>query len=275
MDKCELKRRILEDAGNDCRILDKLYAELNKELHKSFKKRDFDKIEKLTELIRKLTEDDENIRKRDEDGIAKLIAKNSERNYDFSRFGFRKTFAGICMCVAAVVTLNFVSLSARGTGIFSDAVKFTENGIYIDFARQNHGVIDLPTTLDDPYGIKAKCAEIGFYPETPTYLPEGFTLSHFKVNELSYCTSIMFYYEDNKKKINISYYRFMDLKEGEFMIPSDTHNLIETVINNHTVYILKEDGQFTATYIFEDLIYMICSDNIDYTESEKVLRSFC
>lgn len=276
MDKCELKKRICDDAGADCKILNKLHIELNKELQKTFKKRDFDKIERLTQLIRKLTEDEDDIKRRTENGIYMLKEKGQQNNIRTTKFHFRKVMAGLCMCFAAVIAVNFVSMSTRGTNILSSVVEFTEDAVLIDFKKQNRKIINLPASLDDPYGMKAKCAELGLYPETPSYIPEGFDLVDVVMNEMKACTVIIFYYENGGKLLSISYELWKNLDEMPPVgIPSDTHNVIETEINNLPVYIMKEDNQFTATYMTNDIVHFMACRSVSYDECQKVLESFC
>ncbi len=56
-------------------------------------------------------------------------------------------------------------------------------------------------------------------------------------------------------------------------IPTDTYNLVETEINGQTVFILKEDGQFTATFLNNNIVYVITSNKLDYDECQKVVES--
>ncbi len=56
-------------------------------------------------------------------------------------------------------------------------------------------------------------------------------------------------------------------------IPTDTYNLVETEINGQTSFVLKEDGQFTATFLNNNIVYVITSNKLDYDECQKVVES--
>ena len=255
------------------KLLDSLRAELNAELGKKFSKRNFDRIEELTQSIRELTESKADIDKRTENGIAMLKEKIYENNA--MKFNPKKTITGLCTCLAVIAVLNCISLSAWGTNLFSAVVSLNKDSISIDFGQKQHQeIINLPKSSDDPYGIKSRCAEYGLYPETPEYLPENFNLVNFETDQMEICTCIYFYYMNGKKKINISYSEFYIDDIPPVGIPADTHNLTEQQINNKTVYTLKEDNQFTSTYIIDNTIYLIYTDNVDYDEAEKILESF-
>lgn len=256
------------------KMLGNLYLELNEELKKKFNKRDFDKIERLTQLIHKLTENEADINRKTENGIAILKEKIYENNNNVMKFKFRKKIVGLCMCFAVIFIFNCMSLSAWGTNLFSAIVKLNKDSISIDFGKQQQEIINLPKSPNDPYGIKSKCAELGLYPEIPEYLPENFDLVNLETDEMEICTCIDFYYKNDKMKINISYSKFNIDDIPPLGIPADTYNLSETKVNNNTVYILKEDNQFTATYIIDNIVYLIYTDNVDYNECEKILESF-
>jgi len=252
-------------------ILNNLYTELNKELKKKFNERNFDKIEQLTRLIRELTEDKQNIKETTENGIAMLKEK---RYNNIAKFNFRKKIVSLCVCIGVIFIFNCMSLSAWGTNIFSAIVKLNNGSISIDLGKQQQEIISLPKSPNDPYGIKEKCAESGLYPETPEYLPKNFDLVNLETDEMEICKCIDFYYKNDKMKINISYSKFNIDDIPPLGIPADTYNLTETKINNHIVYILKEDNQFTATYIIDNMVYLIYTENVDYNECEKIIESF-
>ncbi|MDE6034986.1 MAG: DUF4367 domain-containing protein [Ruminococcus sp.] len=112
------------------------------------------------------------------------------------------------------------------------------------------------------------------FPETPEYIPENFSLLNIDTEELTICKIISFYYKSGKKKINFTWYEFYIDDIPPVGIPADTHNLTEQKINNNTVYILKEDNQFTATYIIDNTVHFMYTDNVGYDECEKILESF-
>lgn len=274
MDKNELQKRLLEDNEIEYKYLCELKSELDKEINKPIKKRDLNKIEELTRSIRELTDSEQSIRQRNEEGISSIMerAANERRA---GRFRFRRLATALCVCFVAVIGLNIVSFHAWGTNIVSALVEIKKGTISIDFVKQKHDVIDLPTSDDDPYGIKAKCAEYDLYPETPSYLPDNFELVRIEVNQRNWIKMIAFYYKNNSTTLVLQYQYYKDEQdESSINIPSDSYNITEEMINDHTVIISKEDDQFTATYMCDDIIHVIFSINLDYDECQKIIESF-
>ena len=84
----------------------------------------------------------------------------------------------------------------------------------------------------------------------------------------------MFYYKKNNVKLNFSvYYYHQSETIPSIGIPTDTYNLTESTINGRTMFILKEDNQFTATYLSNNVVYVIFSDGLDYDECQKIVES--
>lgn len=271
MDKKELQKRLLEDNDIEYKYLCELKSELDKEINKPIKKRDLNKIEELTRSIRELTDSEQDIRQRTEEGISAIMerAANERRA---GGFRFRRLATALCVCFVAVIGLNLISFRAWGTNIVSALVEIKKGTISVDFGKQKQDVIDLPTSDDDPYGIKAKCAEYDLYPETPKYLPDNFELVHIEVKQRNSFKTIAFYYKNNSITLVLQYQYSKD--EPSIRIPSDLYNITEEMINEHTVYISKEDDQFTATYMYDDIIHFIYAESLDYDECKKVIESF-
>ncbi|MCM1529774.1 MAG: DUF4367 domain-containing protein [Alistipes sp.] len=144
----------------------------------------------------------------------------------------------------------------------------------IDLGKQEQTVISLPTSENDPYGIKAKCAEYGISPQAPFYLPDGFELVDFYAEINEAFSDICFFYKNGKTRLNITFTKYVNSDNiPPIGIPTDTYNLQETEINGQTVFILKEDGQFTATYLNNGIVYVITSNKLDYDECQKVVEA--
>lgn len=173
-----------------------------------------------------------------------------------------------------LICANTVSVAAWGTNIFSAFVQFTKGDLTIDFGKQEQNVISLPTSENDPYGIKAKCAEYDIYPKTPFYLPDDFELVDFSEIVCNRFTTLRFFYENGNAKLILSYEAYENSDDiPPIGIPTDTYNLQETEINGQTVFVLKEDGQFTATFLNNNIVYVITSNKLDYDECQKVVES--
>lgn len=174
-----------------------------------------------------------------------------------------------------LIGANTVSAAAWGTNIFSAFVQFTNGDITIDFNRHEHEVISLPASEDDPYGIKAKCAEYDIYPKTPYYLPDGFELVDFYADIKESFSDICFFYKNGKVRLNITYTKYADSNNiPPIGIPTDTYNLQEVEVNEQKMFVLKEDGQFTAAFLNDGMVYVITSNKLDYDECQKVVESF-
>lgn len=274
MDKNELQKRLLEDKHINA-YLNELKSELDKEMQKTFKKRDFDKIDELTQSIRELTESELSIHKRNVNGIAAIKEKAENNDRRSVSVRFKRLAAALCVCFATVVGLNIISFRAWGMNFFSAIIELRKGSISIDFGKQQHDVIELPASQDDPFGIKAKCNEYGIQPEIPMYLPDNFELINIDTQQLDILLNITFYFKNGNEKLNISYINYKDTDQiPPLNIPSDAYNVSEKEVNDHTIYILKEDNQFTATYIQEDMVYGIYADGLDYDECQKVIESF-
>ena len=156
--------------------------------------------------------------------------------------------------------------------MFSAAYKIVKGGITIDM---NVGEkIDLSVTDDDPYGMKAKCAEYDMYPLTPTYIPEGFELTKLQDDINSVVTNLIFHYEKDDIILNFNFTMYKDGREiPSIGLPTDTYNIVEEQINGHKMYILKEDNQFTATFLEENIVYLITAIDCNYDECQKVIES--
>lgn len=269
MDKNELQKRLLEDNDIEHKYLCELKSELDEEINKPIKKRDLNKIEELTRSIRELTDSEQGIRQRTEEDISAIMARSANEKRA-GGFQFRRLAAALCVCFVAVIGLNLISFHAWGTNMFSAAYRLMNGGISIDMNER----IELPTTADDPYGMKTKCAEYGMYPETPSYIPEGFRLIHVDDVKKTDSIRLTFYYK--KEGINLHFVFFQYYNKDQIPpvgIPTDTYNVVEEEINNHKMYILKEDNQFTAIFQSDNIVYSIASDGLNYDECQKVIES--
>ena len=191
--------------------------------------------------------------------------KNSIRLY--------KGLSVAAACAAVVVGLNAFSLKALGQDIFSAAYQFTKGGIFIDMSNDDNN-IELPVTSADPYGMKAKCAEYDIYPLTPTYIPDGFELIKLFEEKNDVFTHIVFQYKKDEIKLNIDFCQYNNgMEVPPIGIPTDTYNIVEEKINDYKMYILKEDNQFTATFLEENIVYLITAIDCNYDECQKVIES--
>lgn len=269
MNNKELFHNISNITEADKELLKELQVQLDEELNKPIKQQDFDLIEEITKTICEIHNENELIEAKTKSGIAFLKGRKSDVN---NKLKIRKWSAVFVSCAAVILALNIASFSALGMNMFSAAYKIAKGGITIDM---NEGEkTDLSVTDDDPYGIKAKCAEYDMYPLTPTYIPEGFELTDLHEEKGSVISTIIFHYEKDDIILNFNYTMYSeDRKIPPIGIPTDTYNVVEEQINGHKMYILKEDNQFTATFLEENIVYLITAIDCNYDECQKVIES--
>ena len=257
-------------------ILSELNRELEAEISKPKNKRDLERICELNEMIFQLNcSDNEAVQDGVEASKSKLMNKIQESKPKNS-IRLYKWLSVAVACAAVVVGLNAFSLRALGQNIFSAAYQFTKGGITIDMSNDNNdNNIELPVTSADPYGMKAKCAEYDMYPLTPTYIPEGFELTDLHEEKGSAISTIIFHYEKDDIILNFNYTMYSEERKIlPIGIPTDTYNVVEEQINGHKMYILKEGNQFTATFLEENIVYLITAIDCDYDECQNVIESF-
>lgn len=252
-----------EDLGEEI-ISEELEKQLDFELKKPSP--DYDLVDELTKAI--LEARGKTVKEIDVKPEIQAI-----RQRKIKRIRFPKWTVAVSAACVVLIGANVLSVSAWDMNIFSAIVEFTKGGMSVDL-NQKQDIIELPISEGDPYGIKAKCAEYGISPLTPYYLPEGFELVDFYADINEAISDICFFYQKDEVKLNITYTKYADSENIPFVgIPSDTYNLQETEINGQIMYILKEDKQFTATFLNGDIVYMVTSNKLNYDECQKVIES--
>lgn len=205
------------------------------------------------------------------DEIAELKRKTSIKP---KRFFVPKWAAAMCASLILVLGLNAYSAYAWNMNIFKAVVKFINGGVVIGFENEQP-VIELPTSENDTYGIRTKCAEYDVYPLVPEYIPEEFVLTDIQTDINDHWTQIRFFYKKDEIILNFDFFKYQRKEYiPDFTIPTDTYNITERELNGQTMYILKEDNQFTATFLDNNnIIYAVYADGLDYDECDKVIES--
>ena len=273
----ELLERIMADTDFEKDVAKIISAQINEELGK--KKPDYNKIAELSEQYSYIVSADEEIESRSEQHIQQIL---STARQEKTKFSIRmKVFSALTACAVIAFGLNIYSFNAWGMNMIDAIYTMQKGGMSIDIHNINdfgRKTIELPTSHDDPYGIKAKCAEYGVYPETPTYIPDGFELKHFEEYEYDTHKTIRFFYRKNGYIwLNITYMEYIDYESiPPVGIPTDTYTVHEETINGHSSWILKEDNQFTDIYIDnENIKYSFFMQSLDYDECYKIVESMC
>lgn len=266
----ENKAYILEKIRSDGSFGKPDAEELEKQLDRELSKPDpdYDLADELTAAI--LEARGKSIKEPDVQAEIETIKNKADNG--IRRFRCPKWAAAASAACLVLIAANTVSAAAWNKNIVSAIIEFTKDGFSVTFNKKD--VIELPTSEDDPYGIKAKCAEYDVYPITPYYLPEGFKLTACKENILSHSTDLRFFYENGNAKLILSYEAYKNSYDiPPIGIPSDTYNLQEVEVNGQTMFVLKEDGQFTATFLNGGIVCVITSNKLDYNECQKVVES--
>lgn len=264
MDKEKMK---IQMSGLDREILSDLQKDLNEEMNKPAEERDESYIAELEEMIAQTEEElIDASKKRSLDNIMKMLDKYEEPKH----IRLYKTLPIAAACLLVILGLNTASMKVFGQNMFSAAYQLTKGGINISTNDSDEMVM----SESDPYGMKAKCAEYGFFPDTPSYIPDGFVLKTISDDRGKYSDSIIFMYRKDDVVLNFYYtnYKTNDTTPS-IGIPTETYNITEEQINGHTTYILKEDSQFTASYVEKGIQYTIFTENLDYDECQRILES--
>lgn len=255
----------------DTEILSDMKKELDEETSKSPAERNDKLISELKEMISQTEEEIISASKeRSLNNVMKMLDEYKEPKH--IKLYKRLSIAAACLLV--VIGLNTASLKVFGQNMFSATYELAKGGVTIssDQPGDNDNIV---VSASDPYGMKAKCAEYGFFPDTPSYIPEGFILKKVDVESDDYLDLIIFAYRKDNIVLNFQYTNYKNTSEiPPFTLPTDTYNIIEEQFNGRTVYILKEDKQYTAMFIDKRIKYSIFTEGLDYNECQKILESF-
>lgn len=254
----------------DMEILSDLKKDLAEEMSKPADERDEKLISELEDMISETEEEIINAsKKRSLDAIMKMLDEYKEPSHI-------KLFKRLSVAAAGLVVvlgLNAASIKTFGQNMFSAAYQLVNGGISIS-TEQSVKKFGITSSESDPYGMKAKCAEYGFFPETPSYIPDGFVLDNVWEKSDGNVDIVLFYFKKNDIKLNFFYTNYKTNDEiPPIGIPTDTYNISEEQINGRTTYILKEDSQLTAAFVDKRIVYTIFTEDLDYDECYKVLES--
>ncbi len=264
----KIQSEILQKIRSDNSIPELMVQELEQRLDMELKKKspDYDLIEELSLQI--LESREQAVKEIDiQFEISKVKQKAIIKE---KRFRYPKLAVAISVACLMIVCANTISVAAWGINIFSAIVEITKSGISIDFDKSE--VIKLPTSEDDPYGIKEKCSEYGIEPVIPQYLPDGFELTEVTNEESDNSTYVDFVFQNGNQKISISFEKFSS-SIPNIGVPSDNYNIAEIEINGEKAIISQEDNQYTAVYCNDNIVTTFFTQDVDYSECEKIIKS--
>lgn len=159
-----LSRSLEEDA------MDELNQMIDEEISRPMKKADISRIEQSIRAYMALMGNERELEELKKTGIEKLRA--GQRVIHVKR---RKRSLVVVAIAAILAIANAITVHASDENIVSFIIHYTEESFSVTPIQETR-VITLPTTPDDPYGIKGYCAKYGLTVEAPTYIPEGFHL---------------------------------------------------------------------------------------------------
>lgn len=184
---------------------------------------------------------------------------------------FKKWTTGVVSSFLLVILFsNVYTISAYNKNAFSMFIEFIDGGgVNIDF-RNEHGKIGLSVSDDDPYGIIGLCNSTGIYIETPHYLPDGFKLIKIDTEESDDFKYVFMRYENGEQFITFTFDTYLG---GMVGIPSDKYNIYEIEVNGNKAIVSKEDSQMILIFLSGDNVFNMFTQDVDYSECEKIINS--
>ncbi len=267
MDK-ELIEMLLNDKDFRKDAVEDIRRMMDEEMAKSPHKRDYQKIAQLSHEYCELMGMTDEVEQTSATGIQEVLRKSRKLKIQPSK---RTTRIFSILLVAAVLAVaNTITVFAVNENIVSFIVNRAENGFSVTPVPET--VIELPTSEDDPYGIRAECAKYGLDVEVPTYLPEGFVLVDVDEHESIVKKDVNFYFVKEGTHLMLKYTELYT-PNAKSNIPSDHFNLEEIEVNGKSAVTSKEDRQYNLIYYDGNMEYFMTSDYLDYQECDKIVAS--
>ena len=161
------KENFMRDAWNDLlntdlkkQFVQEINRALDEKLKKSAKKRDYDKIEELTQVYIELMEVGAQVEISMQHWISEVKSKISPKRK------MHVVFVGISVAIVLFV-MNIITVSAFNMNVFSFIVHITNDDFSVNFPLSpgkvsDYNVIKLSVSSDDPYRMIAECANMKF-----------------------------------------------------------------------------------------------------------------
>ena len=274
----------MRDAWNDFlntdlkeQFIQEINRVLEEELKKTAKKRDYDKIEELTQAYTELMGTEAQVEASMQCCISEFKSKARPKRKITPRM--RIIFATISVAIVLFV-MNIITVSAFNMNVFSFIVHITDKNFSVNSPLSADDVIELSVSPDDPYGMIAECAKYGIYPETPHYLPKGYVLTLCRYGDMpSYKKYVKFTFtnQHNARQSIMFIYGLYEDKESinNTKFSNVEHRLSEIEINDKPAVLAKEqeDEQFTVVYVMDTLLITIFTQDIPEEEVNQIINS--
>lgn len=194
MDNEKLERKLL---SIDTEILSDLRKDLEEETGRPPEERDENFIAELREMI-SVTESEliNDSKKRSLESVMKMLDEQDKNNKKSGYIRVIKYFSTVAAvaCLMFFVGQNTKSMNAFSGKPLPDNCKISGNFVVVD------DLYDESWQTDDPYGMKAECAKYNMFPDTPSYIPDGFELEDIDYSDNEISEAIHFIY---KKKSSL------------------------------------------------------------------------
>ena len=267
----ELFWRIQSD--DDSELLKNLWQKLNAELEKPVANQDFDYIDDLVKTIDEIAGKDKETAEIADRGIS-VIKTELHKAIRKDRMKHLRWWIPAA-CLFLIIGTNVWTYTAFGMNAFSAAYQVLNEGINVDLNSRDLNDV----YVGNPYAddMRRICAENGMDVQIPMYIPEGFqpTELYGDINCSPEKKRLLFYFYKSNKKLDIVVTNYLnETVPPPIGIPTEQYEISEQLINNTLISVMKEDEQYTATFIIDKTQYIIYAEHLDYDECQKVLDSF-
>lgn len=268
VERDRLENELMRDCETEKLLLDELKSELDHEICKPLKKRDFDKIEALAEEIAEISNHSENLDSRISSGMNRVLFAAPER-----RSVLRSRIIPALVCFALVIAgLNIYSFRAWGKNFFSAVISVTPGGVKISFPDVNGD--SAQSGAEDIFGIGEIYAENGIKAQLPQFMPEGMELVDSQINRLTDLISMSFRFESDYGFVNLTVEKYYDSKKiPPILFPESVGVPEEVSADGRTFYVIRGEKSLTAAYCSDGAVYTFCAVGLDYDEFIKIAES--
>ena len=269
MQNADFEKLIQSDPQAAVAMLESL---LDDEMQKPDAEKDFDRIAALTAAISSAYTDDGAQENAVQSGIDAVLQRTASKPHR-CRSKWVYAVSAACACIVVLFGLNAWSVKATGSNLWKRIYAFWDNSVAFTFDSADSAALP---AQEDPFGIRAECEQYGFSPRVPQYLPEGFapkdTVRRDTENELW----LMFDYRNADACVQFYYRAYPDAaaaQNSKWLLPAESQGLSELEINGVTVTVSQKESQYWAMYRLDNIVCAMLTENLDFAESEKVLRS--
>lgn len=251
---------------------------LDDERNKPDAEKDYDRIAALTAAISSVYMSEDSQDQAEQSGVEAVLHRTAEKPQRISRPKWLCPVSAACACLILLFGLNAWSVRATGANLWKRIYAFWDGSVAFTFNSEEHtdsAVPPLPVQ-EDPFGIRAECEKYGLSPRVPQYLPEGFAQKNAVCNDTEDEHSLMFDYRKADACVQLYYRLYPDAaaaQNSKWMLPSETQGLSELEFSGVTVTVTQIGQQYWAMYRLDNVVCAMLTENLDFTESEKILRS--